>query len=103
MGGFLGWGSLDRFFEFIFGGSRVWVVTRVRTGNVKGEIRGSLHCATDDETVCCFGRDDDSLGWEEEKGTRVAQEADLLWVAVNSTINQTPWHQAPSGHPHIAR
>jgi len=31
-----------------------------RTGNGKcnGEMRGSLHCATDGETVCCFGRDD---------------------------------------------
>jgi hypothetical protein len=25
-------------------------------------MRGSLHCATDDETVCRFGRDDDSCG-----------------------------------------
>jgi hypothetical protein len=23
----------------------------------KGEMRGSFHRATDDETVCCFGRD----------------------------------------------
>jgi len=34
---------------------------RVRTNNGKGksEIRGSLHCGTDDETVRSFGRDDD--------------------------------------------
>ncbi|MGH9597259.1 MAG: hypothetical protein ACRD3K_10730, partial [Edaphobacter sp.] len=24
----------------------------------KGEIQGSLHCAADDKTVHCFGRDD---------------------------------------------
>jgi hypothetical protein len=35
---------------------------RVRTNNGKGksEIRGSLHCGTDDEAVRSFGRDD---GW----------------------------------------
>ena len=27
-------------------------------GNGKSEIQGSLHCAADDETVRCFGRDD---------------------------------------------
>ena len=27
-------------------------------GNSNDAIRGSLHCATDDETVRCFGRDD---------------------------------------------
>jgi hypothetical protein len=27
----------------------------------KDEIQGSLHCATDDETVCRFGRDDVGL------------------------------------------
>ena len=26
-------------------------------------MRGSLHCATDDESVCCSGRDDECLGW----------------------------------------
>ena len=29
-----------------------------RTGNCNGEMRGSLHSATDGKTVCCFGRDD---------------------------------------------
>jgi hypothetical protein len=29
-----------------------------RTGNDKDEIQGSLHCATHDETVSGFGRDD---------------------------------------------
>ena len=28
----------------------------------KGEMRGALHCATDDETVRCFGRDDKVWG-----------------------------------------
>jgi len=32
-------------------------------GKGKGEIRGSLHCATDDETVRRFGRDDGCLWW----------------------------------------
>src|SRR5271170_3983446 len=31
---------------------------RTGNGNCNGEMRGSLHCATDGETVCCFGRDD---------------------------------------------
>ncbi len=31
---------------------------RSRTSKCKSEMRGSLHSATDDETVCCFGRDD---------------------------------------------
>ena len=29
-------------------------------GNSQDEMRGSLHCATDGETVRCFGRDDAS-------------------------------------------
>src|SRR5216683_1660745 len=29
----------------------------------KDEIQGSLHCATDDKTVRCSGRDDVCLGW----------------------------------------
>ena len=29
----------------------------------KGEIQGSLHCATDDEAIRRFGRDDGSLWW----------------------------------------
>jgi hypothetical protein len=42
------------------GSETVWVGT--------GEMRGSLHCATDGETVCCFGRDDASLGsWTQAK------------------------------------
>ena len=32
--------------------------------NGKDEIQGSLHCAADDETVRCFGRDD-VCGWVE--------------------------------------
>ena len=28
-------------------------------------MRGSLHCATDDETVRCFGRDDGDFGSDE--------------------------------------
>ena len=35
---------------------------QTETGNGKSEIQGSLHCATDDETVRCFGRDDVDLG-----------------------------------------
>ena len=36
---------------------------RAGDGNSKGkdEIRGSLHCAANDETVLCFGRDDSVL------------------------------------------
>jgi hypothetical protein len=34
-------------------------------GKNKSKMRGSLRCATDDETVCCFGRDDACLGWVE--------------------------------------
>src|ERR1700679_3417956 len=30
----------------------------IRTGNGKGEIQGSLHCATHDKAVSSFGRDD---------------------------------------------
>jgi hypothetical protein len=30
--------------------------------NGKGEMRGSLHCATDDTAVCRFGRDD-AFSW----------------------------------------
>src|SRR6202044_2883713 len=36
-------------------------------GKCKSEMRGSLHCATDDETVHRFGRDDAVRGWAEGK------------------------------------
>ena len=32
-----------------------------KKGRSKGEMRGSLHCPTDGETVRCFGRDDEFL------------------------------------------
>jgi len=35
----------------------------------KGEMRGSLHHATNGEAVCCSGRDDASLGWREGQAT----------------------------------
>ena len=40
-------------------------------GDSKGkcEMRGSLHFATDDETVCCFGRDDASFSSGRRKAT----------------------------------
>jgi hypothetical protein len=34
-----------------------------RSSGGKGEMRGSLRCATDGETVRCFGRDDGWGGW----------------------------------------
>jgi hypothetical protein len=34
-------------------------MTNKRTSNGKGEMRGSLRCAMDGETVHGFGRDDD--------------------------------------------
>jgi hypothetical protein len=45
-------------------------------GKNKSEMRGFLHFATDGETVCCFGRNDEVVGWEtgsglgEESGSR---------------------------------
>jgi hypothetical protein len=45
-----------------------WRLVRLRgTGNGKDEIQESLHCATDDETVRCFGRDDGVLGGKENR------------------------------------
>jgi VWFA-related protein len=38
-----------------------------RTGNSNSEIQGSLRCATDDNTVRCFGRDDKFLRTEEKE------------------------------------
>jgi hypothetical protein len=42
--------------------------TALRNDNQKtredgSEMRGSLHCATHDETVSSFGRDDGNFGW----------------------------------------
>ena len=34
--------------------------TATKQQPVENEIRGSLHCAVDGETVRCFGRDDES-------------------------------------------
>jgi hypothetical protein len=37
-------------------------------------MQGSLHCAAHDETVSCFGRDDDFLGFgKREQGTAEAK------------------------------
>jgi hypothetical protein len=35
-------------------------------GNDQGKIRGSLHCATDDDAVRRFGRDDGSFALQGE-------------------------------------
>ncbi len=35
---------------------------------VREKMRGFLHCATHDETVRCFGRNDDFWWWVEEYG-----------------------------------
>ena len=45
---------------------------RISNSNSKDEMRGSLHCATDDETVCCFGRDDTGFWSGERKTTATA-------------------------------
>ena len=37
-------------------------MTTKRQRQSKDEIQGSLHCATDDKTVRCFGRDDVCFG-----------------------------------------
>jgi hypothetical protein len=47
----------------------------------QGEMRGSLHCATHDETVSRFGRDDDSLGREKKKTAAALSRAGALFVA----------------------
>ena len=47
-----------------------------RRGNGKDEMRGSLHYATDGETVRYFGRDDASRGMGKESG-RAAHDAHL--------------------------
>jgi hypothetical protein len=42
-------------------------------GNGKGEIQGTLRCATDGDAVPCFGRDDVFSWWEEERTTAKAK------------------------------
>ena len=41
-------------------------------------MRGSLHWATDGDTVRRFGRDDDVLGWGEGEQGKATTEADPL-------------------------
>ena len=54
---------MTKVFAGVFGGwLRSKAATRARTDNGKSEIQGSLHCATDGETVRCFGRDDVGFG-----------------------------------------
>ena len=41
----------------------LWKIRRIPDKG-KSEMRGSLHCATDDDTVRCSGRDDAVIGGE---------------------------------------
>src|SRR6266487_159092 len=53
----------------------------------KGEIQGSLHCATDDKTVRCFGRDDVRFGWVGENRQRQRQ--------IRSSVGVSGWRLCP--------
>jgi hypothetical protein len=51
--------------DILLGGwdaSRVGAIFGVAAAMGEREIQGSLHCATDGEAACCFGRDDVVLG-----------------------------------------
>jgi hypothetical protein len=59
---------------------------------VTEQIQGSLHCATDGETVRRFGRDDVSLvGWEDKRLAQDAEGVGGLFVGVWDV------HAAPLG------
>ncbi|NYF49919.1 hypothetical protein HDF12_000284 [Edaphobacter lichenicola] len=59
--GFLSCEKCDMFLRFIF-------EVVADTGEMRG---GSLHCTTDGETVCRFGRDDEVQGGDEVQGDEV--------------------------------
>ena len=47
--------------------------SRQRQRQMQRRMRGSLHCATDDEAVCCFGRDDAFFGVGQKERQRQQQ------------------------------
>jgi hypothetical protein len=56
---------------------RLWRMEKSTSNSkCKGEMRGSLHCAMDGETVHCFGRDDDPFGVGGREQTTAKTEAD---------------------------
>ena len=57
------------------------------------EMRGSLHCGTDDETVRSFGRDDDVFAGLRESGSRFARMPTLATIRpVAKMGHPVLWH-----------